>query len=326
MAENILTTYEKNRERYLGETRHPATIMIERTALEVETTIRALPAFAERLHDDVFVGEFPTGSINCQTVKVDGGFLVLVNSGTLMMLQQVVTFLWRGNPDDSRSPSIQVVDGVAEVLAAYVQHGDPYYGPKPLVGGMLAFFSSLMTSAARKFVVAHEYGHILAGHLSGPNAEPVKLETEVGALDVLRKNYAQEFEADDIGYRIALGIASVHDFNLAAIDAGYSGDFHAIREGAKQKCLIAGPFVALTIDAILRRFYDSRRSAGSNVPSDDTHPPAEDRIEALLSLIPGKGPHHNGFIDFPFMLLPSWERILKVMTDRIYREYPPPVE
>ena len=104
------------------------------------------------------------------------------------MLQQVVTFLWRGNADDSSSPeSLQAADGVAEVLAAYVQHGDPYYGPKPLVGGMLAFASTLMTSAARKFVVAHEYGHILAGHLSGPNAEPVNLKTEVGGLEVLRK-------------------------------------------------------------------------------------------------------------------------------------------
>lgn len=323
MAEGILITYEKNRERYLAETRHPAAIEIEETALEVEATIRALPAFAGRFRDDVFVGEFPTGSVNCQTVKVDDGFLVLVNSGTLMMLQQVVTFLWRGNADDPNSPeSLQAADGVAEVLAAYVQHGDPYYGPKPLVGGMLAFASILMISAARKFVVAHEYGHILAGHLSGPNAEQVKLETEVGGLEVLRKNYAQEFEADDIGYRLTLGVASIQDFNLAAIDAGYSGDLHAMHEGAKQKSLIAGPFVALTVDAILRRFYDSRRSAGGKVPSDDAHPPADDRIQALLALSPGKGPRHSGFVNFPFMLLPSWERILGVMTDRIFREPP----
>lgn len=325
MAESILIAYEKNRERDLAETRHPATIEIEETAKEVEATIRALPAFAGRFHDDVFVGEFPTGSVNCQTVKVDGGFLVLVNSGTLMMMQQVVTFLWRGNADDPNSKeSLQAAEGVAEVLAAYVQHGDPYYGPKPLVGGMLGVAASLMTAAARKFVVAHEYGHILACHLSEPNVEPVKLETEVGSLEFLRKSYAQEFEADDIGYRLTLGVAANEDFDLAVIDAGYSDGLDAMRAGLSQKSLIAGPFVALTVDAILRRFYDSRRLAGGKVPPGDAHPPADERIEALLARCPGKGPRHSGFINFPFMLLPSWERIVGVMTDRIFREPPPP--
>ena len=88
MPENILIDYEKNRERYLAETRHPAAIQIENIATELEATIRAIPAFGENFHDEVFVGEFPTGSLNCETVPVDGGFLILVNSGTLTMLQQ----------------------------------------------------------------------------------------------------------------------------------------------------------------------------------------------------------------------------------------------
>jgi hypothetical protein len=322
-AESILIGYEKNRERYLAETRHPASIVIENTASEVEATICALPAFAEKFNDEVFVGEFPTGSVNCQTVKVDGGFLVLVNSGTLMMLQQVVTFLWRGNADDPKSrESLEAADGVAEVLAAYAQHGDPFYGPKPLVGGMPALGGTLMTAAATKFVLAHEYGHILAGHLAEANVERVKLETEVGALEVLRKNHAQEFEADEIGYRLTLGVASIEDFDLGVIDAGNSDDLNAIREGCKRKCLIAGPFVALVVDAILHRFYNSRHAAGGKVPSDDAHPLADDRIEALLARCPGKGPRHSGFINFPFMLLPSWERMVGVMTDRIFREPP----
>lgn len=73
MADSILINYEKNRDRYLAETRHPATIAIEKAAAEVEATIRALPPFATKFHTDVFVGEFPTGSINCETVNVDGG-------------------------------------------------------------------------------------------------------------------------------------------------------------------------------------------------------------------------------------------------------------
>src|ERR1700692_264514 len=93
------TTSLKNWEQFVSSNRHPATVLIENAAAKVEATIRAVPTFAEKFHDDVFVGQFPTGSYNCETVRVDGGFLVLVNSGTLTMLQQVVTFLCRGDPD-----------------------------------------------------------------------------------------------------------------------------------------------------------------------------------------------------------------------------------
>jgi hypothetical protein len=321
MAESILIAYEKNRDRYLAETRHPATIEIENAAAEVEATVRALPAFANRFHDEVFVGEFPTGSYNCQTVKVDGGFLVLVNSGTLMMLQQVVNFLWSGDADHPRSPeSLQAADGVAEVLASYVEHFDPFYGPKPLLGGMLAFASSLMSTAALKFVIAHEYGHILAGHLTEPDREPLALETEVGAIEVLRKNHAQEFEADEIGYLLTLGVAAGEDFDLAVFDAGDTDDLGALHAAARQKCLIAAPFVSLTVDVILDKFVDAARMGGNRPVSQDTHPPAVERIERLLERAPGRGPSHSGFINLPFMLLPSVERIVGVMTDRVVHQ------
>lgn len=321
MADSILIAYEKNRDRYLADTLHPATIEIEKAAAEVEATIRALPPFAMKFHADVFVGEFPTGSINCQTVKVDGGFLVLVNSGTLMMLQQVVTFLWRGDADDPRSPaSLGAADGVAQVLASYVEHGDPFYGPKPLGGGMLAVASSLMSAAAMKFVVAHEYGHILAGHLAEPDLEPVAIETEVGAIDVFRKNHAQEFEADEIGYRLTLGVAANEDFNLALIDVDDCADLDALRAALRQKCLIAAPFVPLTVDAVLGKFSEAARLVGNKPGSSETHPAAADRIERLLARRPSTDPRHSGFINIPFMLLPSVERIVGVMTNRIFRQ------
>lgn len=321
MADSILIAYEKNRDRYLAETRHPATIEIEKAAAAVEATIRALPAFAKQFHADVFVGEFPTGSINCQTVKVDGGFLVLVNSGTLMMLQQVVTFLWRGDADDPHSPaSLNAADGVAQVLASYVEHGDPFYGPKPLGGGMLTVASSLMSAAAMKFVVAHEYGHILAGHLAEPNFEPIAIDTEVGAIDVLRTNHAQEFEADEIGYRLTLGVAANEDFNLAVIDVDDCADLDALHAAVRQKCLIAAPFVPLAVDAVLGKFGEAARLVSNKPGSLKTHPAAGDRIERLLGRCPSTNTRHSGFINIPFMLLPSVERIVGVMTDRIFRQ------
>ncbi len=322
MAESILTAYEKNRERYLAETRHPATIAIAKAAAGVETTIAAIPAFAEKFHDDVFVGEFPTGSINCETVKVDGGFLVLVSSGTLTMLHQVTTFLCRGDADHPTSQqSLDAADGIAAVLASYVENGDPFYGPKPLVGGMLAMLSGELSAAAMKFVVAHEYAHILAGHLTEPNPESTAIETEVGAIEVLRKSREQEFEADEIGYRLTLGVADYDKFDLKPIDAGRgSNNPRTVHFGIEQKCLIAAPFVPLTVDIILGKFNEAANLIGNKPRSPETYPPASDRIEKLMALRPGASPRYSGFINIPFMLLPSVERILNAMFDRVFRQ------
>ncbi len=325
-AEDVLITYEKNRDRHLAENRHIATIELEKIAAEIEATIRAHPEFAATFHDNVFVGEFPTGSVDCQTVKVDGGFLVLVSSGTLVMLQQVVTFLVRdGDADHPDSPeSRQAADAVAEVLATYLESMDPFYGPKPLIGGMRSALSAFLSRAAQKFVVAHEYGHVLAGHLEEPGAESVPLDTKVGAIDVLRKTRAQEFEADDIGYRLTLGVKAYEDFDLGVIDAAWEADATASVLGAAtiQKCLIAAPFVLLTVELIFDKLREVERALGHAPSLFDTHPPAKERLEKLIARRPGNSPRHSGFINIPFILLPSCERIMKRVIDRMRNPEP----
>jgi hypothetical protein len=324
-AEEMLIAYEKNRDRDLAETRNPLTIELEKIAEEIEATIHALPEFAAKFHDNVFVGEFPTGSVDCQTVKVEGGLLVLVSSGTLMMLQQVVTFLVReggtGQPDSRASQT--AADGVATVIATYLEAGDPVFAPKPLVGGMQALLSTSLSQAAKKFIIAHEYGHILAGHLDEPGADPITLETKAGAIDVLRKDHAQEFEADDIGYRLTLGVPTYEDFDLAAITAAEKSDYpSAVHAAAIQKCLIASPFVLLTIEAIIDKFREAARTIADAPSLFDTHPPAKERIERLMARRPGGDTPHSSFIAIPFTLLPSIDRILKVIVDHIQKPKP----
>jgi hypothetical protein len=107
---------------------------------------------------------------------------------------------------------------------------------------------------------------------------------------VLLKNHAQEFEADDIGYRLTLGVADSEDFDLAMIDAGESCNLDAWRACLRHKSLIAAPFVPLTIDAILAKFGDAARLAG-NRPTFAGHPSAVRRAHrTLLVRHPGKGP------------------------------------
>jgi hypothetical protein len=308
-AEDMLINYEQKRNSDLADPRHPASINIEQVATEVEATIRSLPAFAGKLRDDVFVGELPTGSVESQTVKVDGGFLILVNSGMFALLKQVVNFLWHQDVD-------RATDGIAEVLATYVEYGDPFYGPRPLSGGLRAAFIASMSHAALKFVIAHEYAHILAGHFAEPEAPSANLETSAGPSDMMRKNYAQEFEADDIGYKLTLEVSEFEDFDLTAIDAANAGDATAMIEGGQRKCLIAAPFVSLAIDAVLVKFFDI--SGRADQASRDSHPHPIVRLKRLNDSAPGTEAH-RGFIGLPFLLLSSAHRIVARMNAQISR-------
>src|SRR5262245_1589496 len=97
VADMLEKTYEKNAEIYRTDRRSPATVVIERTAAEVETSINAIERYRASFTAEVFVGEFPTGSINAQAVPADGGYLLLINSGLLVVLQQVAEFLVVGD-------------------------------------------------------------------------------------------------------------------------------------------------------------------------------------------------------------------------------------
>lgn len=323
-AEAVLIGSEKNRERHLAETdaRHVLPIEIEEIAEAIEATIHALPEFATKFHDNVFVGEFPTGSVDCQTVKVEGGYLILVSSGTLMMLQQVLTFLVRegGAGDPASVGGRTAATGVAAILATYLQSGDPGYGPRPLVGGMQAFLWGSLSAAAKQFVVAHEYGHILAGHLDDPETSSITLETKAGAIDVLRKDHAQEFEADDIGYRLTLGVSAYENFDLTAITAADDSDARSVLEVAlTKKCLIASPFTLLTIDTILDKFREVARNIADAPSLFNTHPPPTERIGRLMERCPGAGTRYGDFVSIPFALLPSIDLILEAIANNIQK-------
>ncbi|SPM41938.1 Mycobacterium numidiamassiliense ORFan [Mycobacterium numidiamassiliense] len=305
-AEDLRDYYNANFERILNETQHPAVALIEKAAADVEATIRSLPAFAERFHDDVFVGEFPTGSFACQTVKVDGGFLVLVNSGMMVILQQVVAFLTRGDPDNPDSEKTrEAADGVAAVLASYVELGDPFYGPLPVNGGLDGLRDSLLSGAAERFVIAHEYAHILALHFSDSDHDRTDIETSAGVISVLKKSHEQEFEADDLGYKLILGVEEYDRFDFTVIDAGLkSDDWDAWLEGVRQKSVIAGPFIFLILDLLLENLQEPAFMLDSDSKWSGSHPPSLARIGKLLEAFPDATPMQKGFINFPFMLFP----------------------
>lgn len=277
MAESIRAAFEERQARSDDPNeKHPATVKIEEAAADVEATIHSVPAFRERFRDNVFVGEYPTGSFHTQTVKIDRGFLILVNSGMSIMPEQIANFLVRGDPDNPESEKTRrAADGVAAVLTAYVDLGDSFYGPKPVNGGFMHSLGTFLSGSAGKFVIAHEYAHVLQDHFGGNHPGPVDVDTPYGQFTVSKRSQVEELEADDLGYRLTLGVERYDQFDFGPVDAPFeSDDLGVLREGMRQKCLLAGPSVALLIDMLLEHLAEPAYMLDSESKWSGTHPPS----------------------------------------------------
>jgi hypothetical protein len=307
LANMLDETYRLNRERYEQETRHPATVLVESTAEWVERSIRAIPRYQARLKANVFAGEFPTGVINAQAVRVDGGFLVLLNSGLLVAIKQATEFLVAGDPDhpEDRSANADTIEGIVAVLDAYVRLGDPFLGPRPMTGGLTMLLRHALGQAARGFVVAHEYAHVIAGHFDDRDAPLEQLATSVGPIGVVRKDWREELEADAVAHKILLGVDDYADIDIAAIDQAVAADERrgsVLARAAELKAAIAAPFIVLTIEAILTDVADAVRHARGMARRDATHPPPRTRMDSLMTALPRLAPRYSGYINFAAIL------------------------
>jgi hypothetical protein len=268
---------------------HPSELMLQEAARRVEEAIRSSSRYSGKLQADIYVGEFPTGSINSEVVKVAEGFLVLVNSGLMIATSQIADLLAPLQPDKLPRPTDeQKIDEVVSVLYAYLHFGDPFLGPTIPTEQRLRIFlpPDAMPRACRTFVVAHEYAHVLAGHLDAESLETKPLATLTGTIDVVRKTWEQEFEADSIAQSLILGIEDASELSDFAKSLLRMVDQVQVRQAVEGLAAIAAPFLVLLIDTILE---DVRRRLGQQmvVANDATHPPAGDRMGRLMDLVKG---------------------------------------
>lgn len=88
-----------------------------------------------------------------------------------------------------------------EVLVAYALTGQPAFARPYLLPQHQANLARVLADAAELFVVGHEYGHVVAGHL-----EEGTQRTQIlggNPFQEIVQNWASEFEADSIGLLLA---------------------------------------------------------------------------------------------------------------------------
>jgi hypothetical protein len=243
--------------------------LIQDMATEIEHLIvKAGVSFSH----NVFAGEFPTGSFNAQIRPAANGFLVLINTGLMMFIYQTLKVMMYSAFDEGVNPieyrnrvgNLSVAHVLSEIVLAYLTVGDPRYATRlPALGGTRMMLFNDFFDNCERFAVAHEYGHLIGGHLDEPKL--AVSNTPVGELEIVKKEWQQEFEADVLGALILLRA-------LPPIRNDY--DF------MKFKFVVSGPLIFFTLDELITKATMEILGLGNFVIVTD-HPPAQLRIENL---------------------------------------------
>jgi hypothetical protein len=294
----------------------------------------------------VYVADFPLGSFNAQAKRVKNGYLVLVNSGLSVLTLALLRTLNSAASDDPFDVvhDDKAVDSIRRIAIAYLQWNDPIYGPLPLGGGIKGMRASALAGACLEFVIAHEYSHILSGHLDRSRKETGKVTTPMGPLDIVKNRWEDEFEADLLGYQILLGHEKPSELDLSLLDivesqlaeaaAGHPPppeEARSITQAIEQKATLVAPLVLLAMDELLSRTARALRGKDTStlfdVPEEKLasylegglisgdHPPGIERFDRIMSLLKPVPQRHLNFLSLPVALLYIGDKVVKQITD-----------
>lgn len=150
----------------------------------IEDIINHIPKDVKKRLPPGFVGEFPINDLNGMSMMTPSKeYLILINRGLTVALQQwakLIVSIFVTRLGFERSPDVNShVENVATVmrysLLAYIQRKEipsfPVYVEEPA-----ATLITVLGMSASRFVLAHEYAHILLGHLG---QDPASTESQI---------------------------------------------------------------------------------------------------------------------------------------------------
>ena len=194
------------------------------------------------------LGTLPTGQVNAMAIRVPGTdeFIVAFEQGLLAFLPMISKAIVQALPfdnagargfsfsvDRAKARDATVANDSARerfraALFAYLFEGHPALAPSPMLEMPHSLLHRIILTELELFILAHEYGHLLHGHLDPSQIRRPALIKGVEVEQVSR-SHIQEFEADQTGMCLALqalatdGIAPSVTF--AAIDLFFSVDY-----------------------------------------------------------------------------------------------------
>jgi hypothetical protein len=206
---------------------------------------------------DFYVGVFPTDSFNAQSRIYNGTNLLLIDTGCMETAEAVVaTFLSKKSQEakiqDILEAANQYLDAGVRPNAASLSLPGIDWGSAPV---------SLVLNSVEDFMVSHELGHLVLGHVKEDCTRKYLLPNEKSA-ELVEKTELQEFQADSWACN-------------AIVE-------RALRQSSSREELgvaLAGAMIALGIGLVLEAALRKRHASMA-----DGHPSAVDRIYLVRKL------------------------------------------
>ncbi len=229
-----------------------------------EQAMKKMDTYCGTVRPHAYPGVFPMTSFNAQCVARSGGFLILLETGCMEVLEAFV-----GQLANTKKPHVRKVEFLCRVVSAYCDRDEiPQHEKEP---GENIWLGGHFLNATEEFMIAHEYGHIVNQHVATDGAVRNIVSTRVADLTVLERNHAQEFEADLWAAHVFLRHAQKLRNEEAAI-------------------VCAGPVFFLAVSLLIDAYRDERQQVSS------THPPAPDRIHVVQCLQELLGFHELNYL------------------------------
>jgi hypothetical protein len=261
---------------------------------EIESAIRPWYTPAR----EVFAGEFPTGCTNAQVRIFPEGYLFLIDREIIQLLYDFVYVIHKLRLQFRPSgfsivPEEEAfgegfndifVKSVAAILLHHLHRlsrneasasinrldnwararrdNNPFRGDS---NDTLIFefgYFAQVVKACLAFLIAHEYGHIIAGHLDPYRTARIQM-AHGEPLIVAAKAIDEEREADNLASKV---LQSVMEYRYR--HSGHPIETHLI---------LAGPRLFFCIDAAIQHAF-AKISAHATQENGSDHPPPEERL------------------------------------------------
>jgi hypothetical protein len=178
-------------------------------------------------------GTLPTNRVNGMAMAIQNNpyKLIILETGlfgfaNLMCKVIATSFIFQKTEDGMQTFSTDIsecknridtnpiiIERFYDVISAYVVLGNPHYAQQYFVGETYDYLSSLLRNGFEYFVFAHEFGHLIAGHLD--YTDETHHDIARNEINTIATNWQQEFEADFIGTNILVNVMARKGYDIS---------------------------------------------------------------------------------------------------------------
>lgn len=223
-------------------------------------------------YQKTFAGYYPSHDINAHAIKRRDNYLCILDDCLISTVFQISNIFIAGFQGYFNEK--ETVDRIVAIIASHIKGQSSYVdvssSPGYSLDAMNAFYLFYGTV---KYVVGHEYAHIVKGHHEASTSKEISFSSKEGEFKIVKKSWEHEFEADDIGFELLMGYPE-RDWDY--LDNIGGNDMQAINIFAISPFLFFNTLILLHQAQLIL----IQKKVGQMLISE-SHPPAEKRIEAI---------------------------------------------